>query len=235
MARDDPATAVAALEEARDNAAGGFNAHWGEMMLMPLGRARAMLGDLDGARADVERGIEHAGRFGDLDNQVTGYLELSELARRRGDLAEARRLLERAREMAEPAAGRPAMVFVVARTFSKLGGLAEQEGDLRAAASWHRRAVRTLADSPVPFVPVDQALAEAVTGAAALAAAGGEHARAAELLGLAHSLRGFRGATSLDEARATAAATTALGEREFAAAYDRGRQLGRDDALALAR
>ncbi len=233
LARDDPAAAVAALEEARGHAA-GLSGNWSEMMLVPLGKARSALGDLDGARADLERGIEHASRFGGSDDQAVGYLELSELTRRGGDLAQARRLLERALELVEARAERPDIVVAAARTFSKLGCVTEQEGDLQAAASWHRRAVSTLADSKLPF-PVNSVLAEVVAGRAALASANGDHARSAELLGLARSLRGFRDAGSLEEARATAAATAAIGPAEFAAAYQRGRHLSRADALALAR
>jgi predicted ATPase/DNA-binding SARP family transcriptional activator len=233
LAHDDPAAAVAALEEAR-HAADGLSGNWSEMMLVPLGRARAALGDLDGARTDLERGVEQAGRFGGRDNQATSYLELSELARRCGDLAEARRLLDRALEFVETETDRPDMMVVAARTFSKIGCVAEQEGDLTGAAHWHRRAARALADSKMVF-SVNPVLAEVAAGWAALASADGEHARGAELLGLARSLRGFRDAASLDEGRATAAATAALGEREFAAAYQRGRQLTKEDALALAR
>jgi predicted ATPase/DNA-binding SARP family transcriptional activator len=235
LARDDPAAAVAALEEARSYAADGLSGNWSEMTLMPLGKAKAALGDLDGARAALERGVEWAGRLGERDDHAVGYLELSELARRRGDLAEARRLLERAREVTEPRAVRPDMIVAAARTYSKLGCVTEQEGDLQAAAEWHRRAVRTLSEMKMPFVPVNPVLAETVAGWAALAAASGDHERGAELLGLARSLRGFRDASSLEEARTTAAATSALGERAFAAAYQRGLQLTKEDALALAR
>jgi predicted ATPase len=234
LAQDDPAAAVAALEKARDYAADGLSGNWSWMMLVPLGKARAALGDTEGARADLQRGLEHAAHSGGRDDQAAGYLELSELARRGGDLAEARRLLERALELVEAKSNRSDMMIVAARTFSKLGCLSEQEGDLQAAAPWHQRAARTLAESKVPF-PVNPVLAEVVSGAAALASASGDHARAAELLGLARSLRGFRDARSLEEIRTTAAATAALGEREFAAAYQRGRQLTKDDAFALAR
>jgi predicted ATPase/DNA-binding SARP family transcriptional activator len=234
LARDDPAEAVATLVAARGYAADGLSANWSEMMLVALGKARAAQGDLDAARADLERGIDYAARFGGRDDQVNGYLELSEVARRSDDMPDARRLLEQALEVAESKSVRPDMVFVAARTFGKLGCLAEQEGDLQAAAAWHRRAVRTLADAKMPF-PVNTVLAELVAGFAALAGADGDHVRAAELLGLAHSLRGFRDAGSLEEARATAAATAAIGAGEFAAAYQRGRHLSREDALALAR
>jgi hypothetical protein len=70
-------------------------------------------------------------------------------------------------------------------------------------------------------------------GVAALAAARGEHTRAAELLGLAHALQGYRNAASLEVTRATAAAAAAIGDQAYAAAYARGQRLTRDDALAL--
>ena len=77
-------------------------------------------------------------------------------------------------------------------------------------------------------------LATVVDAIAALAAARGEHARAAELLGLAHALQGFSDAWSLEVARATAAARTALGDADFEAAYARGRNRDGAKAEALA-
>jgi hypothetical protein len=77
----------------------------------------------------------------------------------------------------------------------------------------------------------NQALAVMVEGVAALTAARGDHARAAELLGLAHTLQGFRNAISLEVRRAEAAST--LSQPEFEAAYASGRLLGQPDALAL--
>ena len=62
---------------------------------------------------------------------------------------------------------------------------------------------------------------------------GGEHTRAAELLGLAHALQGYRNAASLEVTRASAAAAAAIGDEAYAAAYARGQLLTRDDALAL--
>jgi hypothetical protein len=72
-----------------------------------------------------------------------------------------------------------------------------------------------------------------VAGIAALAAARGEPARAAELLGLAAALQGFDDNGSLEVARARAAIATALDGAAAAAAYERGRTLSRADALAL--
>jgi hypothetical protein len=119
--------------------------------------------------------------------------------------------------------------------FSKFGCIAEQEGDLAGAAAWQERALGLLADGPAAILPGNRSLAVVVDAIAALAAARAEHASAAELLGLAHTLQGFSDAWSLEVARATAAAKTALGDADFEAAYARGR--GRDsaraDALAL--
>jgi hypothetical protein len=233
MARGDWAEAVRVLEEGRGYAGEGLSGNWAEMMLMPLGRARAGLGDLDGGRSDLERGVHVAGRIGAHDDEVSGYLGLSDLARRDGDLARARRLLERALEVAESRARQPVMGPVTARTLGKLGCLAEQEGDLAAAARWHARAIKAAAATEAAFLPNNPLLAEVTEGAAALAAARGEHTRAAELLGLAHALQGYRNATSLEVTRATAAAAAALGEEAFAAAYARGQAMTRDDALGL--
>jgi hypothetical protein len=72
-----------------------------------------------------------------------------------------------------------------------------------------------------------------VDAIAALTAARGEPARAAELLGLAHTLQGFSDAGSLEVTRARAAITSRLSEADFRAAYARGRRQGRADALAL--
>jgi predicted ATPase/DNA-binding SARP family transcriptional activator len=233
MARGEPAQAVRVLEEARQLVAEGMPGNWGEMHLIPLGRARAAAGDIEGARADLERGARAAGRTGGPDDEITAYLELAELARRGGDLARARGMLERARSITEPKTQRMEMRLVTARTFSKLGCVAEQEGDLDAAARWHAKAIKILTQADWPFLPITPTLAEAVEGFAALAAARGQHARAAELLGLAHTLHGFRDAASFEVARTTAGVTAAIGEDACTAAYERGRQLTRDDALAL--
>jgi hypothetical protein len=57
---------------------------------------------------------------------------------------------------------------------------------------------------------------------------------AATLLGCGHAIRGCFNEGSLDAPVARAAAQAVLGEAGFDAAYDRGRALARDDALALA-
>ncbi len=233
LARGAPADAVRLLEEACGYADEGLASNWSEMLRIPLGRARAQTGDIDGARADIERGVRNAKRIGEQDDQASGYLQLSELARLDGDLPGARRLLERAQEITEASRRRPDMHLVAASTYTKLGCVAEQEGDLPAAAQWHARALRTLADVTAEFLPSNPTLAVVVEGIAALSAARGEPARAAELLGLAHTLQGFGNDASLEVKRAKGTIASSLDEDAYQAAYARGRGLSRDDALAL--
>ncbi|HEY2279434.1 MAG TPA: BTAD domain-containing putative transcriptional regulator [Streptosporangiaceae bacterium] len=235
MARDDPAAAVRALEEGHGYAIAGQATHWGEMHLIPLGRARAAAGDLAGARADLERGVRAARQFGENDDEITGFVELAELARRDGDLPVARRLLEQAREISEPRTSRLDIRLAATRAFSKLGCLNEQEGQLEESARWHRRALELLSDERYGLlpIPVNPALAGVLEGVAALAVARGEAARAAELLGLAHTLHGFSDRQSFEVSRVTAAVTAAIGPDEFTAAYQRGRALTQAEALSV--
>jgi hypothetical protein len=59
-------------------------------------------------------------------------------------------------------------------------------------------------------------------------------ALAATLLGAAHSIRGCFDEGSLDAPAVRDSLRARLGPDEFEAAYERGRALARDDALALA-
>jgi hypothetical protein len=58
--------------------------------------------------------------------------------------------------------------------------------------------------------------------------------RAAVLLGAAHSIRGAFDHSSLEAPAARDTARQTLGDAAFEAAYQRGRQLGYEDALAFA-
>jgi hypothetical protein len=88
---------------------------------------------------------------------------------------------------------------------------------LRAAADWvERPALATVVD------------------AVAVLALRADATLAATLLGAAHAIRGAFDESSLDAPAARDAARDALGAAEFEAAYDRGRALSRDAAVALA-
>jgi predicted ATPase/DNA-binding SARP family transcriptional activator len=231
MAHNEPADAVRSLEEARDLAVVDIGGNWAQTLGVPLGRARAAAGDIAGGRAELEAAVRLAERVGKPDHAARGYVELGDLARRAGDLSGARAMLDRAAEIVAPSAQRLELTSEAAITYTRLGCLAEQEGDLDAAASWHRQAMDLLANLSVLLAQSSQTLAIVVEGIAALTAARGDHARAAELLGLAHTLQGYRNSMSLEVTRTEAAST--LGDAEFAAAYAAGRLLGQADALAL--
>jgi predicted ATPase/DNA-binding SARP family transcriptional activator len=233
MARDHPDEALRILREARGHAASGLHGNFSDMMLIPMGLARARSGDVEGGRADLERGVRIAERIGEHDDEAKGYLALAELARQGGQLDQARQFLERALEIIEPHLRRPGMSTVAMSAYSKLGCLHEQQGDVAGAVRWHAKGMGLAAGSPEIFLPNHPSLAELVEGFAALAAARGDPGRAAELLGLAHTLHGFCDAGSLEVARTAAAATAALGPEAFDAAYAAGRGLTRDDAVAL--
>jgi predicted ATPase len=233
MARGHPGEALRILREAREHAAGGLHGNFSDMMLIPMGLARARSGDVDGARADLERGVRIAERIGQREDEAKGYLALAELARQGGQLDQARQFVERALEITELHLRRPGMSTIAVSVYSKLGCLHEQQGDVAGAVGWHAKAVGLAAGSPEIFLPNHPSLAELVEGLAALAAARGEPGRAAELLGLAHTLHGFRDVASLEVARTAQAATAALGPEAFDAAYAAGQGLTRADAVAL--
>jgi predicted ATPase/DNA-binding SARP family transcriptional activator len=232
MARSAPADAVCLLEEARVLGAEGMaGGNWNVTVGVPLGWARALAGDTAAGRAELETAVRGAERLGELDDAVMGYVHLSEIARREGDLAQARALIGQAAAIAEPRRHRPDLAMAAAKCFSRLGCLAEQQGELEQAATWHRQALSVLDEASVMLTLKNQALATVVEGIAALTAARGEDKRAAELLGLAHGLQGYCNDASLEVARTRAAST--LSQAAYDSAYAAGRELGPADALAL--
>jgi predicted ATPase/DNA-binding SARP family transcriptional activator len=233
LARDDPDEAVRVLEEARELAAAGLHGNFADMMLIRLGQARARQGEFEAARDDLERGVRIAERIGERDDAASGYLELAELARQLGELDRARELVQHAVTVAEPSLRRPGASAIVATAYSKLGCLDEQHGDLNSAAGWHAKAIGLVAGSDEVFMPSHPSVALVVEGFAALAAARGQYRQAAELLGLAHTLHGFRDKASAEVARAAAASSAALGAAGFDDAYACGQGLTRADVVRL--
>jgi predicted ATPase/DNA-binding SARP family transcriptional activator len=231
LARGEPAEAVRILEQARALAEQGLAGHWIETSRVQLGRAMAAAGDVAGGREHIAAATLAAEKLGELEDAAQGHVALSELDRQAGDLAGARQHLDCVAAIVEKRERRPDGAFVAMVCFTKLGCLSEQEGDLTAAASWHSRALRLAGDSSALFMMSNQILAVVVEGIAALSAARGEHARAAELLGLAHTLQGYRNNASLEVRRAVAASP--LTPAEFDTAYAAGRAQDAAGALAL--
>jgi len=230
IARGEIDRAVLLGEEVHSYVGESMSPEQGSRMLIELGVVRAAAGDREGAHRDLTRGTVDAERIGEYADAAHGLVWQGEVLRREGDLAAARPLLERALELIEPRSERADFRQVSATVFSRFGCLTEQEGDLEAAARWHARALRDVGHGGLIG---NQTIATLVEGIAALAAARGEFERAAELLGTARTLHGYTDPMSHEVPRTTAAATAALGEEAFAAAYERGRSGTREDVLNL--
>ncbi len=113
---------------------------------------------------------------------------------------------------------------------------------LRAASDWvELPALAEVIDAIAvlalhPASPGDSASSPASAGPRAPASAGPREGAtlAATLLGAAHSVRGCFDEGSLDAPAARDAVRARLGEAEFSDAYEDGRALAQDDAVALA-
>ena len=234
LARDDPDEAVRLLVEGRALALDGLHGNFADMMLIKLGQARARQGDTDAARADLERGVHIAERIGEKDDAASGYLELAELARQLGDPDRARELIGQAVESAEANLRRPGMMSIAITGYSKLGCLDEQAGrpGLGAPAGTPRRPGRS-ASAKTCSCPTIRWRPRWPKAAPRWPRPGASTSRAAELLGLAHTLHGFRDAASPEVRRVTALSSAALGPADFAAAYATGQARTRADLAAL--
>jgi hypothetical protein len=140
-----------------------------------------------------------------------------ELARLAGELAAARGRFAIA---ADQAAALSVPPHVRALLASSVGLLEATEGDLDAARSGHREALRhalTSGDAPV--------IGRVLVGLADLAPATGDPRRAAALRGASVAIRGTEDRSLVDAGRVAAAARAALGEPEFAEAYADGRAI----------
>ncbi|WP_020659210.1 ATP-binding protein [Amycolatopsis benzoatilytica] len=212
---DDVDTAAAALVEAITligelGGADHFQRTW-------LAVTTARAGRLDAARAEL---------LAILRENVPGLVEvvarlcLADLARYRGDLAEAANQVEHAERLSDGG-------FTDALLRLGQGRLALARADLQVAETALRKAVTSA--SSLPDLPM---VAEVAVGVAELALRRGNIRQAAAVLGAAHALRGAAAATDPDVARLAEELSTALGSASYEAAYNEGRRLGRADALA---
>jgi predicted ATPase/DNA-binding SARP family transcriptional activator len=236
--RADYATAVAALEEA--GSYGQELGAWGDLTYLDgmLAAVRLRTGDLERARADLER-AEHAQseRSAGLSD-VGAWLALvrAELHWREGDLAAAARSCAKIlawldQKQSSWWEGNRAQVQ------ARLAMVVLREGDQRRCGEVLAAALGTAADwleRPALAAVID---AIAVFALQADWAAGSREQAvlAATLLGAAHTIRGAFDEGSLDAPAARDAARGLLGPAAFQDAYECGRAAGRDEALTLAR
>ncbi|PRY37463.1 BTAD domain-containing putative transcriptional regulator [Umezawaea tangerina] len=174
-------------------------------------------GEHDAAAADYEVAAELSAEAGRPDVPAAIRVGLGELARLRGDLAEARRQLDLALTAGRPDYGTEG---VRTRALVGLGRLGDAHRYPEALA-----VARTSG--------LGSTLATAAEGLADAALPRGSAERAALLLGTAVALRGTTTTTTgdADVARIAAAATDALGTAAFAEAFARGAAMSRAEAL----
>jgi predicted ATPase len=224
--------AIAALEQAVGLS--GELTDWEDtaQMYASLAKYRSRLGDHSGALADMARAERAAREQGESESDLWIDYVKAELAWLRGDVAEARRVS--ARLDARMADKDVAMIGSFRAQALHRCALADiRLGNVAAGHAMLATALRMAGDSQDR-----QAVATVVDGVAAtILAAGGDRAgaeRAAVLLGAAHTIRGAFDHSSLDSPAARDGARETLGAAAFEAAYQRGRNLGYAEALALA-
>ncbi|WP_084549680.1 BTAD domain-containing putative transcriptional regulator [Actinomadura rifamycini] len=223
--RGDRAAALALLGEALELVGELGALEDGADLLCRRGEVRIHGGDLDGARSDFERAAELARRAGTPDKVAAAVHGLAEIARLRGDQAEARRLYETART--GYASDRFVVAAVRGATLVGLGWVALDDGDVRRARALFGEALAMAHDHPIFGYRASVAV-----GLAGLALAGGDGERAAVLLGVARALRGVQIPGDHDAERVEASARALLGDARFEERYASGAALSHADALA---
>ncbi|MFB4304452.1 BTAD domain-containing putative transcriptional regulator [Actinomadura sp. NTSP31] len=229
FARGELTEALRYGEEAHGYTREGMSAEAGAGMLTALARVRAMMGDVEQARRDLDTAIAAMERAGEFADAAAALLLLCDLALQEGATEAARDYADRAYKWVEPRRRRPDFNREIRLTYCRFGCLAEEEGDLEAAAAWHARAWD---DLPHDWITGNPLLAALLEGLSALAAARGHPVRAAELLGTAHGLLGFRHEGSHEVRRVVPAVRREIGAAAFEEAYERGRRVTRDDLFA---
>jgi tetratricopeptide (TPR) repeat protein len=217
--------AMATLEDAMEALAGlGDREDVGQVLIRRAGE-RARAGQLAEAEADLAAADRLAHEVGAEDQKLFVRLTQADMHRWQGHLEEARELLGGA--IAAYRRGGFPIEQIHAIALVALGFIEVAEGDLAAARDCHDQALRAA------LATRDRPVVARVTGLGAdIALGGGDPSRAAELLGVAETLRGLPDEADLDLRRITAATRSALGDPGFDRAYRRGAARPREEVLA---
>jgi predicted ATPase/DNA-binding SARP family transcriptional activator len=230
--RGDHVTAITSLQEAatlgRELDAWGDLAHIGGK----LAAVRLRLGDLAAARADLERAEHDEAARGVVRSDSAVWLGLvrAELHAREGDADAAARQCEKVLSWLERKPS-PWWQGFRALTQARLALVVLADGDeprSRALLATALRDASEWVELPALAEVTDAIATYCLRRTAPLAPL------AATLLGAAHTIRGTFDEGGLDAPAAREAARGLLGAAAFEAAYQRGRALPRDEALALA-
>jgi predicted ATPase/DNA-binding SARP family transcriptional activator len=206
-----------------------------------LARQRAHAGDMAESRAELDRGLRMAGAQGDDDFALWAQLVRFEAGWLEGRLAEAEALgkwldgemARRASIFWQPQRGvvraRLALLTLAHGDTDGAAVLLGEALDL-AGVTFERPPLAAVIDSVAVFALRRPAGDDGPGGPGGPGAA----ELAATLLGAGHAIRGAFDHGSLDAPAAREEARRALGDGGFGAAYERGRALGCDEAVALA-
>ena len=235
--RGDHETEIAALNEAA-TLAHEISAEDEPDVLGQLALAHAAVGDLEAARADLDRARKIAERIGHDDTWLQAIS--ADLARLTGDLAGAQANYQAAlRELDQRS--KP-FQHVKAAALAGLARVALAAGNLAEAAGLLSGALRTASESSAAT-----SIATVLEATAAFSLAGRTEGgdtgacglssraeRAATLLGAAHGVRGGADRGHPDVAAVTAAARNALGQASFDHRYALGQGLSGGEAVSFA-
>jgi predicted ATPase/DNA-binding SARP family transcriptional activator len=251
--RGDHDASIAVLEEARE--LGHELGAWGDMPYIEgrLATVRARAGDLDGARAEWAA-VERTAAEVSLAAESRRWLDLmrAEIAWHSGDMGEVLRscasVLEDVKNMRAAwwqglraqVKSREAMVALVSGDAGRSRALLGEA--LQAATGWvERPPMATVIDATAAYVVGSDTPSSPLNMVASSGAppsldtpATSATELAAILLGAAHAVRGAFDESSPDAPGVRAAARSRLGRAEFEAAYQRGRDLSMEQAIALA-
>lgn len=195
-------------------------------LLAGTASCRAELGDLDGAMADLHQSLRLAEETGSRGGQAIAMTGLSMLARRSGHLEEAQQLVDKAYTFLDLPTERVAP-HGQAVLLSQRARVAVARGDLPTARAHSGRSlVLALRTEDMPLV------AGIVEVAADVELLAGDADRAVLLLGLAATVRGMRSHPDADVRRTVERLRETLGPDRYAAGYDAGATMTRDDAKA---
>jgi predicted ATPase/class 3 adenylate cyclase len=202
---------------------------WLADALYNSGTIAALTGDMDSVTAKLGEGIAIGGNIGD-DAIVSRFLQAEGyMAFMADDLPRARELLEEGLAVAQRIGDR--MPLGIAH--HTVGQVARVEGRFVDAAEHYREAVRIGHE-----MGDEAALTEPLQGLAAVAIATGDAERGVRLLGANDAIRERLGGGPPPEwlrlGDPLADARQALGEAAYASAWEEGRRLTLDDAVAMA-
>lgn len=192
-------------------------------LLAQCAQSRAELGDLAGARADLTRSLQLAEEHGSRGGQAIALMGFSTLARREGQLDEAKDLADRAYSMLDLVAERVAP-HGQAMILSQLGRVAVARGELDVARDYCKQAVGLALNTE--DMPLASGIVEAAAEVDLLA---GDYELAARTIGIAVGLRGMRSIPDSDVRRTVERLRAELGDARYETVYEAGAALGRED------